>query len=300
MEIGHILCPTDFSEFSLHALDHSAAIARWYQARLTVLYVFPNTPVMDLPPLVLDDATRERIASDLKRFTAGVPAGVPLDLRIQEAPNVHDEILAQAAAIPADLLVLGSHGRSGFQRWLLGSVTERLMRRAPCTTMVVPRRAPDTPPDAPVHFRSILCPVDFSDGSVVALEQAISLAEESDAHLSVLHVIEVPPELREHEILKDFNVDSVRAAAEAESLRRLRAMIPEGARTYCTVETAVREGAAFREILKVAAEKRADLIVMGLLGRGAIDRFVFGSNTVRVARGAACPVLIVRPSHKLE
>jgi nucleotide-binding universal stress UspA family protein len=203
--------------------------------------------------------------------------------------------------LPADLLVLGSHGRSGLQRWLMGSVTERVIRQAPCPTMVVGRRAPDTAPDKPVRFENILCPVDFSDGSMLALEHAIGLAEESDAHLSVLHVIEVPPELREHEILKDFNVDSVRAAAEADSLRRLRALIPEDARTYCTVDTAVREGAAFREILKAAAEKRADLIVMGLQGRGALDLLVFGSNTARVARGAPCPVLIVRqPAHAKE
>jgi nucleotide-binding universal stress UspA family protein len=78
----------DFSEFSLHALDHAAAVARWYGARLTVLYVFPNAPTMDLPPLVLDDATRKRIEGDLKRVTARVPADVPLDLRIHEAPSV--------------------------------------------------------------------------------------------------------------------------------------------------------------------------------------------------------------------
>jgi nucleotide-binding universal stress UspA family protein len=71
-------------------------------------------------------------------------------------------------------------------------------------------------------------------------------------------------------------------------------LIPSDARTYCTAETAVREGAAYREILKVAAECRTDLIVMGVQGRRAIDRFIFGSNTARVVRGATCPVLIVR------
>lgn len=127
-----------------------------------------------------------------------------------------------------------------------------------------------------------------------ALEHAMSMAEESDARLTVLHVIEVPPELRENPVSPEFDVDRVRAAAEAACLQRLRELIPAEVRTYCTVETAVREGAAYREILKVAAEGSADLIVMGVEGRGALDRMVFGSNTARVVRAATCPVLIVR------
>ena len=293
-EIRQILCPVDFSEFSRHAVDHAAAIARWYGARVAVLHVVPNWAAVDAPPLASSVTERARIMRDLACFTAMVPAGVPLDLRIEEAPDVHEEVLGQAAALHADLMVLGSHGRSGFKRWLLGSVAEKLIRRSPCPVMVVPARAADVAPDAPIRFGHILCPVDFSDGSLLALEHALALAEEADSQLTVLHVIEVPPELREHPVLEDFNVDAVRAAAEAGALRRLRALIPDEARTYCTVQTTVREGAAFREILKVAGERSADLVVMGLQGRGALDLMVFGSNTVRVARGAACPVLIVR------
>ena len=284
----------DFSEFSRHALDHASAMAHWYGARLTVLHVVSNTPLMELPPLGLNEATRASAIDELTRFTRAVAPDVPLDVRVQDAPDIHEEILAQAASIRTDLLVLGSHGRSGFRRWLLGSVTEKLIRRAACPVMIVPARAPDVAPDSPVRFGHIVCPVDFSDGSRLALEHALRLAEESDAQLTVLHVIEVPPELREHEFPYDFDVDKVRAAAEAGVLRRLRALIPDEARRYCTAQTAVREGAAFREILKVAGERQADLLVMGLQGRGAIDLMVFGSNTVRVTRAAACPVLIVR------
>jgi nucleotide-binding universal stress UspA family protein len=122
----------------------------------------------------------------------------------------------------------------------------------------------------------------------------MSLAEEAAAHLTVVNVIEVPPELREHSFREGIDVDRVRAAAEADCLRRLRQLIPDEARTQCTVETAVREGAAYHEILKLAAEGHADLIVMGVHGRGAIDLLVFGSNTARVTRAAECPVLIVR------
>ena len=70
IRIAHVLCPVDFSEISRRALDHAAALAQWYEARLTVLNVFPVMPVMDVPPLVLDDKAREEITGELKRFTA--------------------------------------------------------------------------------------------------------------------------------------------------------------------------------------------------------------------------------------
>jgi nucleotide-binding universal stress UspA family protein len=293
IRITQILCPIDFSEFSRHALDHAAAIARWYEARLTVLHVFPNLPAMDLPPVVMDDSDRERIINSMRRFTSHVPAEVPLDLRLREASFIHWEILEQAREVGADLIVTGGHGRSGFARLLLGSITERVMRAATCPTMVVPRRASDVAPDTPVHVRGILCPVDFSKGSLRALEYAMNMAEEADARLTVLHVVEIPHGLRESGLSPEVDLDTFRATREADSARRLRELIPEEARTYCAVETAVQEGAAYREILKVAGERHADLIVMGVQGRGAIDLMMFGSNTARVTRAATCPVLVV-------
>jgi nucleotide-binding universal stress UspA family protein len=291
--ITRILCPVDFSEFAHRALDHAAAIAGWYEARLTVLYVFPNLAAMDLPPVMMEDQDRENILQDMTRFTAHLPPAVQLDLRVVEASDVHQEILAQAKTLAADLLVVGSHGRSGFERLLLGSVTEKLLRKSPCPTLVVPSRAHDTPADAPVHFHAILCPIDFSDGSRRALTYALSMAEETDAELTLLHVIELPPELRSPAAPSEIDVDRIRAAAEADCLQRLRELIPEGAKTFCTVKTCVREGAAYREILKEAADEHADLIVMGIQGRGVVDLMLFGSNTARVSRAADCPVLIV-------
>jgi nucleotide-binding universal stress UspA family protein len=293
IEITHVLCPIDFSEFSRHALDHAVVVARWYEARLTVLYVFSNFSAMDMPPVVLGEKERERIMAEMRSFAERVPSGLRPDLRIGEAADIHREILAQAQATHADLLVIGSHGRSGFEKLLLGSVTEKVIRKTPCPTMVVPRLAPETAANSAVQFRRILCSVDFSEGSLRALEYAVTLAEEGDAQLTVLHVIEVPPELRENPLAEGFDVDRVRAEAEARSLQHLRELIPQDARTYSTVETQVREGAAYWEILKAAAERSVDLIVMGVQGRGALDLVLFGSNTARVCRTARCPVLIV-------
>jgi universal stress protein A len=125
--IARILCPIDFSAISQHALAHAAAVAGWYDARLTILYVFSNVAAMDLPPLVLDDVDRERLMAQMRRFASSVAPTVPVDFRLQEAGFPHDEIVAQIQATRADLLVLGTHGRSGFQRLFLGSVTEKVI-----------------------------------------------------------------------------------------------------------------------------------------------------------------------------
>jgi nucleotide-binding universal stress UspA family protein len=296
IRITHVLCPVDFSEISQHALDHAAAIARWYEARLTLLYVFANLPTMDLPPLVLEDADRERLMSDLRRMAAAVPRDVPVEFRIQDAGYVHEEVLAQLDTTHADLLVIGTHGRSGFQRLFLGSVTEKVIRKATCPTLVVPPRAPDVPAGAPIQFRRILCAVDFSESSLDALALAINMAQEADAQLTLLHVVELPPVLSEAPMMPAPDLSRVREAAAADARRRLHELIPEQARTYCTVDTAVVEGRAYREILRQATDRQSDLIVMGVHGRGALDLLVFGSTTHHVIRASACPVLIVRRS----
>ena len=295
IQIGHVLCPVDFSEFSRHAVDHAISLARWYGARLTLLHVFVDRPGLGLPPLQLTDGDCDRILADMKQLAGTPPSDVPVEYLGCEAADVWREILRQIDTLKADLLVIGSHGRSGFERPLLGSVTEKILRKAPCPVMVVPRLAPDTEPTAPVRFGRILCPVDFSDGSVKALTYALSIAQESDAQLTVMHTIEMPPELREHApALSDVDIDQLHAAAKARSLRRLRELIPSSVKAYCAVETMVSEGAAYRQILKVAAEQQNDLIVMGVHGRGAVDLLLFGSNTARVIRAATCPVLTVR------
>jgi nucleotide-binding universal stress UspA family protein len=294
IRVTRVLCPVDFSDISQHALDHAAAIAHWYQAPLTLLHVFVTLPTMDVPPLVLEDADRKCLEKSIREMAVRVPADVRVDVRVEQAEHVHSEVLRQLAATGADLLVLGTHGRSGFQRLFLGSVTEKVIRKATCPTLVVPPRAADVPPDAPVHFKRILCGVDFSESSLSALAYALNLAEEADGHLTVLHVIEMPPELRENPMAPDFDIDRIHAAAEADARRRLQDLIPDQARTYSTVDTAVVEGRAYRRVLQRSAEEQADLIVIGVHGRSAIDLLVFGSTTHHVVRAATCPVLIVR------
>jgi nucleotide-binding universal stress UspA family protein len=293
MTISHILCPVDFSEFASNAVGHAVAMARWYDARLTLLHVFVNMGTMDLPPVVLGDTDRKALLEDMRQL-AGPSRDLAVEVLLREASDASSEILHQTQALGADLLVVGSHGRKGFERLLLGSVTEKVIRLATCPVMVVPRRAPEADRTAPVLFHSVLCPVDFSEGSISALTYALSIAQESDATLTVMHTVEVPPELSAYMPPADFDIEAARGAALNAGLERLRDLIPDSARTFCSIDTIAEEGTAYRQILRVADERRSDLIVMGVRGRGALDLLLFGSNTARVTRAAACPVLVVR------
>jgi nucleotide-binding universal stress UspA family protein len=301
IEIRRILCPVDFSDFSRRALDHAVAIARWYESTITTMYVYLPVAVtayapgpIAVEPIMLSGSDRTQLLDDLRRFveTESAP-GLTIETIVREGPAAA-EIVREANTMKADLLVMGTHGRSGFERLLLGSVTEKVLRKAGCPVLTVPRRLPDAVPAGPVLFKRILCPVDFSDSSMQALKYALSLAQEADARLTVAHVLT-------GDLVPDFRVgdDNVSLAAfqrerEEEARQLLKDAIPEKVAAYCSAESTIVRGKPWQEILRLASERAADLIVMGVQGRGAADLAVFGSTTQHVVREAACPVLTLR------
>jgi nucleotide-binding universal stress UspA family protein len=301
IKIRRILCPVDFSEPSLRALQHASTLADWHESALTALYVDMTLATDDgadvaafgvASTAVLEAARSRRAVDDLHGFVARVLDGRGVDVEVEEAWDVADAILRRAVTLGADLIVIGTHGRTGINRWFVGSVAERVLRNAPSPVMVVPPH--DAVPASTVSFKHIVCAIDFSESSLAALRWALSLAQEADAHLWLLHTIEVPPELRVSTVVSGDEIDELNATARADALSRLRALIPPDAATFCSVETATASGAAGHAILRFAVDHAADLIVMGAQGHGAVDRFIFGSKTRDVVAGATCPVLAVR------
>lgn len=308
-EIKRILCPIDFSDHSRHALDHAVAIARWYDSTITLLHVCtvipvaayaPGTPI--LPSAVLTPADRDELRASMKRFAEDEGAGdVPVEMEVLEG-NTVAEILLAADRLKSDLLVMGTHGRSGFERLVLGSATEKVLRKATCPVLSVPRGVKDAVPAAPVVFKDILCAVDFSDCSLHALEHAMSMAQEADARLTVLHVVEPMPDwppraAGEVEAWAQRFTDYV-AEVEADRRKRLAAVVPDSVREYCVVETEMATGTPYREILRVAQERSSDLIVIGIHGRNAAGMLFFGSTAQHVVRQAVCPVLTLRTGNR--
>ena len=305
IDIGRILCPIDFSDFSRRALDHAVAIAKRYESTITLLHVSALVPTAVYPPgsvvlstALLTPADREAVLAAMQRFAeAEVGTAIPIEFDIAEG-FAAAEILTKADSLPADLLVMGTHGRSGFERLILGSVTEKVLRKAGCPVLTVPRAVPDALPVSSVLFKRILCAIDFSDCSMHALNYAISLAQEADSDLTVMHVIELPPdiprEVYETSLAAQRLMQEYAARTEEDARTGLKNAIPDTVRACCTVDTVLASGKPYREILRVAEERTADLLVIGIHGRSAIDRLVFGSTAQHLVRQASCPVLTLR------
>jgi nucleotide-binding universal stress UspA family protein len=304
IEIRRILCPVDFSDCSRHALTHAVAIAKWYESDVTMFYACAPVPISayaTVAPMMPSSLIGGENLNDVRKAMTDLAttvqgANVPLVIAIGEG-QAAKEIVAKASEDKSDLIVMGTHGRSGFERLMLGSVTEKVLRRAGCPVLTVPPNAADRAPDAPVVFTRIVCAVDFSACSLRALDYAISMAKESNATLTVVHVIEPLPQAPYpgQEAMLPFNVvqDYIKTAEE-QGKELFAKAIPDDARNSCRVETVQRLGRPYQEILSLAEAEAADLIVIGVHGRSAADLLFFGSTTQHVVRQAACPVLTIR------
>ena len=303
MDIKCILCPIDFSDASMHAVDQAVVIAGWYKARIAALHVcspmLASVPGLGIPGPgeAIDDTETERLRNEAAAHCgAATTAGIGLDILIERGqPASH--ILDRANSLPADLIVMGTHGISGFEHLILGSVTEKVLRKATCPVLTVPPRARAT---SRLPFKQLLCAVDFSDSSVTALEYAFSLARESDAGLTILHVLEWPweeppaPVLEELPVAQGSALAEYRRYCEKSATVRLESLVPEAVRASRPPVTRLRNGKPYVEILRVAAEDSADLIVIGVRGRNPLDLGLFGSTANQVVRRATCPVLTLR------
>ncbi|HXT31443.1 MAG TPA: universal stress protein [Vicinamibacterales bacterium] len=300
IEIRRILCPIDFSECSRRALDHAVAIARWYKASVTAVHVdaaieiagYGPAPMLGVPA-IWTIADRSALAADLKRFVnADAASGVTVETVLREGAAAQ-EILRHATALSADLITMGTHGASGFERLLLGSVTEKVLRKAACPVLTVPPVS-SAASAAPVRFKQIVCAVDFSDCSLDALKYALSLAQEADGRLTVVHVLAnhlVPdPVLPDHHL----SVLAYQRRREDEALQRLDEAVPSTAAARGRVESTIVRGKPWREIVRLATALQSELIVLGVRGRGTAGLMFFGSTANQVVRHAACPVLTLR------
>ncbi len=299
MIFKHILCPIDFSEPSQHALGHAAAIARWYGARLTVLHVAPSYEPSMTPPVrygepsqIVFPVGREAVLEALHRAAKAAGASASHVEAEAEAGGVLQTIVDRAIADRIDLVVLGTHGRGWFDRALLGSVAERVIRKVPCPVLTVPPAARGGI-FAPVAITRILCAVDFSPSSLVALGFALDVARQAKAALTLLHAVEWPAD-GESRAIAHFAVPEFKLQLLTDARARLADRVAQEPETPQPMELVVVAGHAKTAILELAARSGTDLIVMGAQGRDVIGLTLFGSTTERVVREATCPVLTVR------
>jgi len=274
----HVLCPIDFSEPSRTALAYAAAIANHFGATLDVLAV-------DDPLLAEVAASTGRVSleeetnRELRRF-----CDATLESHGARSTHLHvttgkpaAEILRQAGDLHADLIVMGSHGRSGVKRLFFGSTTERVLRETPVPVLITPdvHVRPRSLSDAAAGITRVLAPVDFSAGACHQVSIAGGIASALSVPLLIAHAIEpvfIPPALRSAVV----NVDLERRAACLAELDTLAASV-----AGCRVEPIVVNGDAADEIVKLSVVRDAGLIVISLHSGGRLGPHM-GSVTYRV------------------
>ena len=297
MMIKKILCAIDRSPSSLQAFGYALALARWQSARLNLLEVIEEAPPPGVSRALTSDGlpneTRRALERDLRRvLTARRASDVKVEISLRNG-NVVQEILAQAKTRRPDLVVIGSHGRGGIQRLVLGSVAEKVLRLATCPVLTV-RRGVRLVRRSRSPFATILCPTDFSAAANKAVAYAKRLAQEADAKLILMTAVEWP-----------FG-DEVTSGAVAELQKSIASnasdaltrLLPRPASNGPRAQAIVAVGKASAAIVKVARARSVDLIVMGVSGRGALDVAILGSTTHHVIREGAWPVLTVRTGRR--
>lgn len=295
--VRRILCPVDFSEPSTRAMEHAVRMASFFEATVHVLHVVPTMfdaiePVL-IAPAETPEGPREKAARELAAFVQPFREWhVPIEQTICLGSPARD-IEAAAAELPADLVVMGTHGRSGLARFVFGSVTERVMNHVACPVLAIGTHE-TAPPQAP-PYRRILCPTKLVPGSEHALDFALALAARSDSRLEVLHVVESMPPGADgrHPFEGAPEFEGLRERMVAEADAELRAAIPAGLDNWCSVVRRVATGDAAPAIVEAARSGRADVIVMGVHA-SSVERALFGSTIRRVVREAPCSVLVLR------
>jgi len=296
VDFRRVLCPVDFSRHSERALRQAFAIARRYESALTVLHVEDVMLGAARAELhrraTLVDTSHDELL-DFVHDVGGHEPGV--DVRIT-AGDVVRGILDHAKHESSDLIVMGTRGRSGLARAILGSVTEGVVRQSACPVMTIPPASemPSTTGEFE-PYDPILCASDFSPSCRKALGLAISLGQETDARLSLIHGLQLP-QVESGVMPMSFPMPIPIDFAEfrKDALARLERGLPDDAEFRCRPEAVVVEGHPADAILQIAQTENVKLIVMGVQARGTVDRLLFGSTTRLVMQAALCPVLSIR------
>lgn len=307
IKINRILCPTDLSKDPDGALAYALALAKANDAELIVCYCLKDSEVVatgNLPnytPPHMAEVSYARSRGRVKELFEGSllrllgPVGfanLDWDAMVVEGEDAGESITQLASEQAIDLIVMRSRRRP-HRAAVLGSTAESVCRTAPCPVLITHNDERDWlfKPDNATTIERLLVAYDFSDYAELALKYALSLAQEHQAELHLLHVLPrgsvTETELSWYPLGKD--------SAYHQAARRLQKMIPPEVHLWCDIKTAIAEGPAYREILNYAERNQIDLISLGAHGAGFGIRTLFGSNVDRVLRQAPCPVLVARP-----
>jgi nucleotide-binding universal stress UspA family protein len=302
LKIATILCPVDFSEFSQGAFQFAIALARHFGSRLLVQHTVQPPMHLFLEERAVNMSAVEQYFQDqlegsreeIRRMLISNRVGFQEATILLNQGEVCERILETIAKEQVDLLVMGTHGRKGFNRLTLGSVSDGMTHQTACPTLVIgqPRAGFAAPGEqVTVRLRTILLATDFSAHSDRALTYALQWGREWNAKVIVLHAVpEIPPAMKGIvDLLPEYSSHFERQVTD--TWVHIHRLIPDAAQHRCEVAYEVRHGNPKEEILRVAEEKGADLIVMGTRGGGSA--VPWGSVSSAVVPNGRFPVLVV-------
>jgi nucleotide-binding universal stress UspA family protein len=294
LNLERILCPVAQSHESDEGLRYAILIARSYGARLTVLTCNDGSS----PGNETVDAMRTGIKRAIEHSFVSFPGSKDdgqLDWNLKVVSNNRPEeaINREAASQNVDLIVMGSRRQPAPRVVVMGSTAEAVCRTAPCSVLVtrLAARHDAAKPNGNHELKKLLVATDFSSHSEVALQYGLSLAQEYQSELHLVHVITGARSTEAEISWTSHDAEGPYHAAA----RRLHGSVPAEVHLWSDVTHAVREGKAYREIVSYAVEKDIDLICIGAHGQEFTLGTLFGTNTDRVLRQAPCPVLVTRP-----
>ncbi|ESP87035.1 universal stress protein [Candidatus Halobonum tyrrellensis] len=286
-----IVVPTDGSEHAIRAAEHGYALARLFDATVHVLNVVTMPDTVGTVNDELLGHLEQQGAEAVEAVEAVAGAGVPVEtavVRGQPARGIVDYVDDH----DADLVAMGTHGRTGLERYVEGSVTERVVRMADVPVLTTREtEASDVDDD----YDEILLPTDGSDPAAAAVDHAFAVAERADARVHAVNIVDIgsiavsPGFVHPTEVLDRL---------ESEGERATQAVADRGRSDGVEVVTEVREGYASNDLLDYADDNGIDLITMGTHGRTGFERYILGSTTTRIVRQAEAPVLAIKANEQ--
>ena len=281
-----ILLATDFSPASNKALEYAASLARRYGSAIYLTHVITR----DGYPLVSPDYAAfslEKMHAEARQgfreiLKSGQMIELPYKILIQEG-NLWPSIEELIKTYNIDLLVVGTRGVGAVEKVLIGSGAEEIFRKARVPVLTVGPSATKEPLYE-IEFKNILFATDFGRSSKREAEYAVSLAQEHCSRLRLLHVLPHP---------EAYGKD-VLAVEKENDMAQLRELVATGGELHCKLDFEVAVGEPVHQILRIAEETKADLIIMGAKARGSFAGNVPHTKAYRIVCGARCPVLTVR------
>jgi len=303
-DLNEILVAIDFSDSSSIAFRHACLFAREFSANVTVFhscgtygqeisdYAIEYLQTLHSPDL---PTLRKLAEKEMEKFLKENSAeGINIKTEIQEIGPVAQHILEAQEKLGADLLVIGTHGKKGMARWVLGNVAEKLLFNAVCPVLVV-RDDPVSPNEKMEdHYKRLLIATDFSEHSEFAFSQGLQLAKNLNAQIDLAHVVDPHIFLPLRTIAVQSVLEEYQKEIRKEAKIKLKKYVEEHSDSKDFFESHVLNGNPAKEIIDACERFKSNLVIVGSHGHSRLSNLFLGSTAQRIAQKAPCPLLLIK------